>query len=53
MTINTSEVRHYYNQARQFLFVLPGTATLEINGEHLTLIPKEGIEIPLLTPHLT
>jgi mannose-6-phosphate isomerase-like protein (cupin superfamily) len=51
MPVNTSEVRHYHNQARQFFFVLSGTATLEINGERLTLNPEEGVEIPPLTPH--
>ncbi|MDF2791714.1 MAG: hypothetical protein K0S80_4816, partial [Neobacillus sp.] len=51
MPVNTSEVRHYHNQARQFFFVLSGTATLEINGERITLNPEEGVEIPPITPH--
>lgn len=48
---NTSEVRHFHNQARQFFFVLSGTATLEVNGEYIILNPQEGVEIPPLTPH--
>jgi mannose-6-phosphate isomerase-like protein (cupin superfamily) len=51
MPVNTSEVRHYHNQARQFFFILSGTATLEINGERITLNPEEGVEIPPITPH--
>jgi mannose-6-phosphate isomerase-like protein (cupin superfamily) len=51
MPANTSEVRHYHNHARQFFFVLSGTAILEIGGERITLFPKEGIEVPPLIPH--
>ncbi|WP_318508793.1 cupin domain-containing protein [Bacillus sp. T3] len=48
---NTSEVRHFHKQARQFFFVLSGTATLEVNGEYIILNTHEGVEIPPLTPH--
>ncbi|MDQ0227667.1 cupin domain-containing protein [Metabacillus niabensis] len=51
MPVNTSEVRHFHNQARQFFFVLSGTATLEVNGERIILNPQEGVEIAPLTPH--
>jgi mannose-6-phosphate isomerase-like protein (cupin superfamily) len=51
MPVNTSEVRHFHNQARQFFFVLCGTATLEVNGERIILNPQEGVEIGPLTPH--
>ncbi len=51
MPVNTSEVRHFHNQAHQFFFVLSGTATLEVNGERITLNPQEGVEIAPLTPH--
>lgn len=51
MPVNTSEVRHFHNQACQFFFVLSGTATLEVNGERIILNPQEGVEVPPLTPH--
>ncbi|MEH7109109.1 cupin domain-containing protein [Bacillus sp. JJ1764] len=51
MPANTSEVRHYHNQAQQFFFVLSGRATIEVNGERIILNPNEGIEIPPLVPH--
>ncbi|WP_041580541.1 cupin domain-containing protein [Bacillus sp. 1NLA3E] len=51
MPLNTSEIRHYHNQARQFFFVLSGTATIEINGKRTTLNTNEGIEIPPLISH--
>ena len=35
-----AEVRHYHAQARQFFFVLAGTATLEL-----------GLEVPPGVPH--
>jgi mannose-6-phosphate isomerase-like protein (cupin superfamily) len=51
MPANTSEVRHYHQKSRQFFFVLSGTATLEMNGERVTITPLEGIEVPPLVPH--
>lgn len=51
MPVQTSEVRHYHNQARQFFFVLSGTATLIMGGERFTLDSQEGIEVPPLIPH--
>lgn len=51
MPENTSEVRHYHSQARQFFFVLSGTATLEIDGEQVVLRPLEGVEVPPFLPH--
>ncbi|MFT9850146.1 cupin domain-containing protein [Aneurinibacillus sp. REN35] len=51
MPVNTSEVRHYHNHTRQFFFVLSGSATLEVDGEYITLSAQEGIEIPPLLPH--
>lgn len=51
MPANTSEVMHYHNQARQFFFVLSGTATIEMNGECISLTEKEGIEVPPLIQH--
>lgn len=51
MPLNTSEVKHYHQHARQFFFILSGTATFEINGERFTLLPQEGIEVPPMVPH--
>ncbi|MGG3564363.1 cupin domain-containing protein [Neobacillus rhizosphaerae] len=47
----SSEVRHYHQQTRQFFFVLVGSPTLEVNGERFTLTPHEGIEVPPHIPH--
>lgn len=49
MPPGSSEVRHLHRQAYQFFFVLAGTATLEINGQHIQLHPFEGATIP---PHV-
>lgn len=51
MPPSTKEVRHYHNRARQFFFVLTGTATIEINGQEFELTGLEGLEVPPLTPH--
>ena len=45
MPPGTSEVRHLHRTARQFVFVLSGTATVEIEGLHETLEALEGFEI--------
>ncbi|MDQ8736350.1 cupin domain-containing protein [Paenibacillus sp. LHD-38] len=51
MSINTSEVKHYHQNARQFFFVLTGTATLEIGDKEVVLHRHEGIEVLPLIPH--
>lgn len=51
MPPETSEKRHYHRLARQFFFVLKGTATLEIAGRRETLKANEGAEIPPGEPH--
>lgn len=48
---NTSEVRHYHHYARQFFFVLSGTACMELNGEVIMLNAQEGVEVPPSVPH--
>lgn len=45
MPPRTSEVRHRHAQARQFFFVLAGTATLEIAGQVHVLAPQTGAEV--------
>ena len=51
MPPGASEVRHYHQSVWQFFFVLAGTATLEIAGEHQTLQVHEGVEVPAGIPH--
>ena len=51
MPPGASEVRHVHAQARQFFFVLCGTATLEIAGRREILRVHEGVEVPPLVPH--
>jgi mannose-6-phosphate isomerase-like protein (cupin superfamily) len=47
----SSEVRHYHAKARQFFFVLSGTATIEINGKRETLQKHEGAQVAPGVPH--
>ncbi|CAG7647718.1 cupin domain-containing protein [Paenibacillus allorhizosphaerae] len=51
MPSGTSEVRHYHRLARQFFFVLSGTAELEVEGTTHTLEAMEGCEVPPGIPH--
>ncbi len=48
----TGERKHYHAKARQFFYVLEGTATLECDGRVLAVNPREGLEIPPSVPHL-
>ncbi len=47
----TEEVRHYHEHARQFFYVLAGTATIEVDGVIHRLGVQDGIEIQPGTPH--
>lgn len=51
MPAGTSEARHYHQTARQFFFMLSGTASFELNGEEIVLHSQEGIEVPPNLPH--
>ncbi|MCC7451910.1 MAG: cupin domain-containing protein [Anaerolineae bacterium] len=51
MPPGSAEVRHYHRLARQFFFVLAGTATLEIDGRREVLQAQQGLEVPPLVPH--
>lgn len=51
MPPGSAEVNHYHKQARQFFFILTGTATMEINGEKYLLHAQQGIEVPAGIPH--
>jgi mannose-6-phosphate isomerase-like protein (cupin superfamily) len=45
MPAGTSEQRHAHTRARQFFFVLAGTAVIEIDGRREELRPGDGAEI--------
>src|SRR5262245_30115663 len=45
MPSGTSEVRHLHNKARQFFFVIGGTAVLELDGSTHELRLGEGLEV--------
>lgn len=51
MPAGTSEVKHFHRRARQFFFVLSGTATLEFAGRREVLEAHEGIEVLAGVPH--
>ncbi|HLY74906.1 MAG TPA: cupin domain-containing protein [Planctomycetota bacterium] len=51
MPPGTQESRHYHAKARQFFFILKGTATMERDGESHSLGERQGIEIPPGIPH--
>lgn len=51
MPPGTSETRHYHERARQFFYVLRGTASFELEGRVHALGPGDGIEVPPLAPH--
>lgn len=51
MPPGTAELRHSHARARQFFFVLSGSATLEADGEEYQLDSGEGLEIPPSMPH--
>lgn len=45
------ETRHFHSRARQFSFVLSGTATIEFNGAAVELGPGKGLHVPPGTEH--
>jgi mannose-6-phosphate isomerase-like protein (cupin superfamily) len=51
MPPGTREVRHRHEHARQFFFVLVGTATLELAGVRQVLAPHTGAEVAPGIPH--
>ena len=46
-----SEVRHVHAKARQFFYILKGTACLEMNGVEHVLNTGDGLEVPPEMPH--
>jgi mannose-6-phosphate isomerase-like protein (cupin superfamily) len=51
MPPGAAEVRHHHQAARQFFFVLFGTATMEVDGMRHTLGAQQGVEIAPGAPH--
>jgi len=47
----SGEVEHFHSRARQFFFVLSGTATLEFNGQSVTFGAGQGVHVPPETHH--
>lgn len=45
------EQRHFHARSRQFFYILMGEAVIEVDGEHISLQPHQGIEIPPGTAH--
>ncbi len=46
-----SEILHYHERARQFFYVIRGTATLVVGNETVLLQEREGLEIAPRVPH--
>lgn len=51
MPPRTREVRHWHARALQFVYVLRGTLTLEVEGMVHELPPRSGLELPQGTAH--
>src|SRR5580658_7334514 len=45
MPPGTAEQKHYHKEARQFFFILRGTAIFEIEDEKISVDPDQGIHI--------
>lgn len=46
-----AETRHLHAKARQFFYVLSGTATMEFGDEKVTFGPNQGLHVPPNTLH--
>ena len=51
MPPGTAEVRHFHKAARQFFFILAGSAVLEADGSEHELAAGQGLEVTPGTPH--
>jgi mannose-6-phosphate isomerase-like protein (cupin superfamily) len=40
------EVKHFHTHARQFFYVLSGSATLEFNDRSIAFGPGQGVHVP-------
>lgn len=41
-----SETRHKHSKARQFFYVLNGAASMEINGQSISMTKGQGLHVP-------
>jgi mannose-6-phosphate isomerase-like protein (cupin superfamily) len=51
MPQGTSEARHFHSAARQFFFVLSGSAVLEVEGVEFRLVAGDGLEVAPRASH--
>ncbi len=51
MPAKACEILHYHETARQFFFILKGTATFEVENESFEVKEGEGIHILIGTMH--
>lgn len=47
----TGEVKHYHIHARQFFYILSGSATLEFDTQSVPFHAGQGIHVPPGIPH--
>lgn len=47
----SSEVKHYHSRARQFFYVLSGQATIEFDGQSVSLGAGQGVHVPPQVVH--
>jgi mannose-6-phosphate isomerase-like protein (cupin superfamily) len=48
---STGEVAHFHVKARQFFYVLSGTATMEFEDRKVAFGAGQGLHVPAGTPH--
>ena len=48
---SAGEAPHFHVRARQFFYVLSGTATMEFGDKKVTFGPNQGLNVPPNTPH--
>lgn len=46
-----AEIKHYHHQSRQFMYVIEGEVTIEVEHNTFVLRAFQGIEIPPRTYH--
>lgn len=51
MPADTSDEMHYHSKSHQFLYVLEGEVSINLNNNITLLTKHQGIQIPAGTPH--
>lgn len=46
-----AETKHFHSKARQFFYILSGTALLNFDGHSISLSSGQGIHVPPSVPH--